>query len=109
MQNDDMSSRPGLIQKYINTDYDNIREIGRNLKELLELLAFFRNWGGQSADLTLEFKQESPSEVWTIEHGMLKYPSVTISNNMHGEIQYVDKNTVEIIFSEAVSGFAFLN
>lgn len=59
------------------------------------------------------YEQENPSMTWTIEHNLGKYPTVTcIDGNGYVIIQttqYVDLNTVELTFTEAVAGKAILS
>lgn len=54
-----------------------------------------------------------PSSTWTITHNLGKYPSVTVvdsSNNVVvGDIQYIDQNTVKIMFTTEFAGKAYLN
>lgn len=53
------------------------------------------------------------SSTWIIEHNLNKYPSVTIidsgGNHVFGDINYIDRNTIEIKFTNANSGFVYLN
>ena len=58
--------------------------------------------------------QSSPAEVWTINHNLDKYPSVTVVTSAEDEVQggvvnYLDTNTLTITFSSAFSGKAHLN
>lgn len=64
----------------------------------------------------LRHEQEAPSRTWTISHGLGKYPSVSCytlsSGSPHmivGDVEYVDENTVRVLFSATVSGVAYLN
>ena len=65
------------------------------------------------ADKTFVFTQTTPSAVWTINHGLNKFPSVTSVNNnniqAYGAIEYVDKNNLTITFSGGFSGKAYMN
>ena len=65
------------------------------------------------ADKTFEFTQAVPSATWTIQHGLGKFPSVSVVNNnnvlMYGNITYVDNNNLTINFSAGFSGKAYLN
>jgi len=64
-------------------------------------------------DKSFIFTQGAPSTVWTIQHNMDKFPSVSVVNNnnvlMYGETTYVDKNNLTINFSAGFSGKAYLN
>lgn len=66
-----------------------------------------------SADKSFVFEQASASAVWSINHGQNKFCSVTIvdsaGNEVVGEVCYIDKNNIEIHFSSAFSGKAYLN
>lgn len=57
--------------------------------------------------------QGTASATWSIVHNLGKYASVTVvdSNNMvvHGEVEYINTNEVEITFRAAFSGEAYLN
>lgn len=57
--------------------------------------------------------QGIPSQVWTINHGLNKYPSVTAvdtaSSVVFGQVDYVDKNNLTITFNASFSGEAYLN
>ena len=62
---------------------------------------------------TFIYEQGTASAVWTINHDLNTYPSVTVvdsaNNVVVGDVQYVDTNTIVITFSGAFSGKAFLN
>ena len=64
-------------------------------------------------DKTFVFTQATPSAVWTINHGLNKFPSVTSVNNnniqAYGAIEYIDKNNLKITFSGGFSGKAYMN
>jgi len=57
--------------------------------------------------------QSIASDVWVIEHPLQKFPSVTIidtgDNVVFGDIQYINTGTIQITFSAAFSGKAYLN
>lgn len=57
--------------------------------------------------------QQTPSTEWTIVHGLGKRPTITISDDtgeeVVGDIDYVDDNTVILRFSAAISGEAICN
>ena len=65
------------------------------------------------ADKTFEFTQAVPSATWSIQHGLGKFPSVSVANNnnilMYGNITYIDNNNLTINFSAGFSGKAYLN
>ncbi len=64
-------------------------------------------------DKTFVFTQSTPSAVWTINHGLNKFPSVTSVNNnniqAYGAIEYIDKDNLTITFSGGFSGKAYMN
>ena len=68
---------------------------------------------GITDDKTFTFNQAVASTEWQINHGLNKYPSVTIvdsgNNIVIGDIEYIDKNNVKCTFSSAFSGSAYLN
>lgn len=57
--------------------------------------------------------QGVPSDTWVIEHGLNKFPAVTVVDSANseviGEITYNTIDTVTITFSGAFSGKAYLN
>lgn len=64
------------------------------------------------SDLTYTTPELSGS-IWQINHGLSKYPSVTVvdtaDNVIYAEVQYVDKNNLTITFAYPVTGKAHLN
>lgn len=58
-------------------------------------------------------EQGVASAVWTVTHNMNCYPSVTVvdstKNTVKGDVQYLDVNTVQITFTAAFKGTAYLN
>ena len=62
---------------------------------------------------TFEFVQQVVSKTWSIEHNMNKYPSVSIvdagGNVLYTEVEYIDKNNLEVRFVASTSGKAYLN
>lgn len=57
--------------------------------------------------------QGVPSDTWTVNHGLNKYPSVVVIDNsgthIEGTLQYVTTNQVVITFATPISGIAQLN
>jgi hypothetical protein len=57
--------------------------------------------------------QGMPSQVWTINHGLNKFPAVvavdTAGSVVVGQIQYIDLNNITITFNASFSGEAFIN
>ena len=64
-------------------------------------------------DKTFVYEQNRPSSVWTVEHGLEKFPAVTVVDSagteVIGAIDYIDLNTVTLTFVGAFSGKAFFN
>lgn len=62
---------------------------------------------------TFTFTQLVPDSVWTIEHNLNKYPSVTVTdsggNLVIGDVDYVSNNIITVSFTGAFSGKVFLN
>lgn len=79
-------------------------------------LFFFWNgaeWVEISQDKNFVHIQSVPSAIWTVTHNLNKYPAVSITDSANeeviGEVNYVDLNTVIIEFSAPFSGKAFFN
>jgi hypothetical protein len=66
-----------------------------------------------SNDKTYVYTQSVPSTVWTIQHNLDKFPSVSVVNInnilMYGEVTYIDTNNLTITFSAGFSGKAYMN
>ena len=64
-------------------------------------------------DKTFTHIQIAPLTVWTINHNLNKYPSVTVvdagKNVIIGEINYIDENNVILTFKSEFSGRAYFN
>ena len=64
-------------------------------------------------DKNFLYEQETPASVWTIQHNLGKYPSVTLLDTggvvMLGDIKHIDMSTVEITFVTEITGKALLN
>jgi hypothetical protein len=59
------------------------------------------------------FEQQSNSTTWTIIHNLQYRPAVTIQdyskNTIEGDINHIDISTVQLLFAEPVSGYAYLS
>lgn len=68
---------------------------------------------GGSGDLNYKHDQMIASAMWVINHGLGKWPSVTVidsaGNECVGNISYNDANTIALTFSSAFAGTAYLN
>ena len=66
-----------------------------------------------SADKFFAYEQAQPSNTWTIQHNLRKYPSVSIVDTAGsaflGEVRYIDENSLTVSFAAAVAGYAYLN
>ena len=65
------------------------------------------------ANETYTFTQASASVVWTVQHDLDKFPSVTMvlstGQKGYGDIVYIDENNLTITFASAESGKAYMN
>lgn len=68
---------------------------------------------GSDGDRHYEHRQTEASSVWVIVHNLDKWPSVTVvddaGNVVVGDVVYVNKDTVRVVFSAEFSGRAYLN
>lgn len=66
-----------------------------------------------SGDSNYVHDQTVASDLWSIQHDLGKYPSVTIvdsaGDECEGSINYVSLNLLTVSFSSAFSGRAFVN
>lgn len=69
--------------------------------------------GISGGDKSYTHTQISPASIWNITHGLGKYPSVTVvdsgGNKVMGDVKYINLNTVELSFTSAFAGIAYLN
>ncbi len=67
----------------------------------------------ENGDKHFEFTQGAPSTLWQIQHNLNKLPSVTAVNindvQVFGEVEYIDKNNLNLHFTAGFSGKAYLN
>tara|TARA_R110001599_G_scaffold18021_1_gene71228 strand:- start:974 stop:1693 length:720 start_codon:yes stop_codon:yes gene_type:complete len=70
-------------------------------------------YGPSSGDKNYVFTQATNLNPWVINHGLNKYPSVSVVNNanitVYGEIEYDSLNQVTITFKDATNGKAYFN
>ena len=68
---------------------------------------------GSEGDKSYIFTQANPNTVWTVNHNLDKFPSVSVvdtSNTMvEGLTEYTDSNTLTITFTAGFAGKAYLN
>ena len=64
-------------------------------------------------DKTFVFTQGVPALVWTIQHDLNKFPSVSVVDTANtgvlSQIDYIDNNNITCNFSAAFAGKAYLN
>lgn len=69
--------------------------------------------GTGSGDLFYRWDQVSPATIWHVNHGMGKFPTVTVvdsaGHEVRGEVTYIDMNHVDLIFSASFAGVAYFN
>jgi hypothetical protein len=107
-----------------NTDYADwteaynqiIRALSVTTNETQKVITLTRE-DGTTLSATWEhayiYNQGVPATLWTINHSLNKYPSVTVVDSANtevvGDIQYTNTNTLTVTFSSAFSGKAYLN
>lgn len=68
---------------------------------------------GVGQDRTYRHVQITAADAWTFRHGLDKYPALDVIDSsgelVIGEVHYLDRNTVRIDFSAAISGEAYCN
>jgi ABC-type transport system substrate-binding protein len=69
--------------------------------------------GGGSVPLTrFIYQQATPATVWTVPHDLATYPTVVVldsaNQEVFGDVEYLDENTVQLTFSAPFSGTAYL-
>ena len=73
----------------------------------------FGSDSGNSGDKTFIWEQTTSQELWTINHGLDKRPSVLILDSagteVIGHVSYLSDTTITITFSSAFKGKAILN
>ena len=64
-------------------------------------------------DKTFVYIQSVPSDTWTIEHNLDKFPSVSVVDTANTQVftiaEYIDTNTLILTFSAAFAGKAYMN
>lgn len=81
--------------------------------QLLSSTVTGTEWVTPTQDKNYVYVQSVPSVLWSIQHNLNKFPSVTVVNinnvAMYGEIIYIDQNNLQIAFSAGFSGKAYMN
>ena len=69
--------------------------------------------GGGAGDARYIYTRSVPAEVWEINHNLGKFPSVTVTDSagtmVMGDVVYIDRNNLKLIFIGGFAGFAYLN
>lgn len=69
--------------------------------------------GSEAGDKNFVFTQSVAAAKWEIQHNLDKYPSVSIVDSagteVVGDVQYIDKNNIVILFTAPFSGKAYMN
>lgn len=68
--------------------------------------------GGGGGGSTYRFDQAVAATVWSITHNLGQYPAVSVTVGgveVDADVQYLDANRVQIAFTVAVTGSAYLN
>jgi len=70
-------------------------------------------YGSTASDKNYVFTQATNANPWVVNHGLNKFPSVSVVNNanitVYGEVEYDSLNQVTITFKDATNGKAFFN
>lgn len=68
---------------------------------------------GATGDLHHTHTQGTAAAEWLITHGLGKYPSVTVvdsaGDQVEGDVNQIDENTLRLSFSAPFAGRAYLN
>ena len=68
---------------------------------------------GGGGDAHYMHTQGTAEANWVVSHNLNKKPSVTVVDSMdnivHGEVEYLNNNTVSLTFAGAFSGKAYFN
>ena len=87
---------PGYLLQQEQPEWEDIR----NKPEFIE-------------DKTFIHIQSVASNIWTIQHDLNKFPSVTVvdsaNNIVYGNVKHMNSNRVVVVFTSAFSGKAFCN
>jgi len=110
----DIDSKGGVTKDTIfGSPRRAIDEILTNTKLTVHQLYLFMQEEYGLSDKTYIHEQGMPSTIWTINHPLEKYVSVTVvdsgNNIVEGAITYIDDNNLTISFNSSFSGAAYLN
>jgi hypothetical protein len=101
------------ILKRVNAKYVSKIVAGSNITISPESGEGIVTISATSTDKNFVFTQGSPSSVWTVSHGLDKFPSVSVvdsaNNEVEGDVHFIDVNNLTITFSSSFAGKAYLN
>jgi hypothetical protein len=106
------SSKSGwVLSAFLGKDLDT--RVETNSSSISDLNQRVDAIEGVDSDKNFVYTQGVPSDTWTINHTLNKYPSVTIIDSggteVIGNIKYIDTSTVIVTFASGFSGKAILN
>ena len=82
-----------------------------NIDNFYDIVNF--TFGDNAGDKTFIYDQVTPATTWTVQHGLNKFPSITVVDTAKsvvvGDYTYVDNNNVILEFSAAFAGKAYFN
>ena len=91
----------------------NVTNIGANSNLEINKFYDFAVFTLSSPDKTFEFDQGQPALVWTIQHNLNKFPSVSVVDTantvVNSQVNYIDKNNITINNTAQFAGKAYLN
>ena len=71
-----------------------------------------KNYTDQHTTPHVTYSQNTSQSVWTIQHNLNTKPVVTVvdsaNQEVYGNVQYIDFNSLQITFASAFSGTAYL-
>ena len=69
--------------------------------------------GRDGAGLSIPFLFGTPLVIWTLAHGLNRFPSVTLvdtaGDQVGADVSYLDANTIQVSFGSPTAGSAYLN
>ena len=94
------------------SDYDNLRNKPKINNVILQGNTSLEELGIIN-DKNYHHVQSVASNEWIVHHNLNKYPSVTVidsaENEVIGEVEHIDRNSLKIKFAGSFSGKATLN
>lgn len=105
-----------ISQDEVETDFYNLQltfiEGNGSLTDTYVYAVAFHSYRVAS-DKNYVYTQLNPSDTWSVNHGLNKYPSVSVvdsgGNVVYGDISYTSENEIEIRFNASFSGKAYFN